>query len=90
MTQGRADGNEWVTSYMVSYSLDAFRWKYITDQYGNQKVFEGNTDSFRVKHTYLDEHIFARFIKFHTIHWHSHPSLRVEIVGCQSEYHTAT
>ena len=38
MTQGRGDGEEWVTSFMVSYSMDAFHWKYITDMYGNQRV----------------------------------------------------
>lgn len=38
MTQGRGDGEEWVTSFMVSYSMDAFHWQYVTDTYGNQKV----------------------------------------------------
>ena len=38
MTQGRGDGAEWVTSFMVSYSMDAFHWQYVSDQYGNQRV----------------------------------------------------
>lgn len=38
MTQGRGDGNEWVTSFMVTYSLDAFHWQYASDLYGNQRV----------------------------------------------------
>ena len=38
MTQGRGDGIEWVTSFMVSYSMDAFHWQYVSDQYGNQRV----------------------------------------------------
>jgi len=38
MTQGRSDGKEWVTSYVVSYSLDAYVWKYATDFNGNRKV----------------------------------------------------
>lgn len=38
MTQGRGDGAEWVTSYLVSFSIDAYHWQYITDQYGNQRV----------------------------------------------------
>ncbi|TGZ63766.1 hypothetical protein CRM22_006732 [Opisthorchis felineus] len=83
MTQGRGDGSEWVTSFMVSYSDDGNQWKFITDQYANQKIFEGNTDSFMVKHNYLDEPIKARFVKIHTYTWHNHPSLRVELVGCQ-------
>lgn len=83
MTQGRNDGSEWVTSFMVSYSMDSFTWLYITDQYGNQQVFEGNSDSYAVKHSYLDEPILARYIKFHTVQWNRHPSMRVEIIGCQ-------
>jgi len=38
MTQGRADGQEWVTSYLVSYSLDSINWYYIVDQYDNKLV----------------------------------------------------
>ncbi|XP_064601589.1 lactadherin-like isoform X2 [Liolophura sinensis] len=83
MTQGRGDGVEWVTAFMASYSMDAFNWQYVTDQYGNQRVFEGNVDSYGVKHSYLDSPIIARFIKFHTVHWHRHPSMRVEVFGCQ-------
>lgn len=84
MTQGRGDGIEWVTKFMVSYSMDAFHWTYVTDQYGNQRVFDGNTDSYAVKHSYLDQPIMARFIKFHTVSWNRHPSMRVEILGCQA------
>ncbi|XP_013385516.1 lactadherin isoform X2 [Lingula anatina] len=83
MTQGRADGVEWVTKFMVSYSMDAFNWKYVGDQYGNQRVFDGNNDGYSVKHSYLDQPLMARFVKFHTVQWHKHPSMRVEILGCQ-------
>ena len=38
MTQGRADSSEWVTSFMISYSSDAYQWQYVKDQYGNQRV----------------------------------------------------
>lgn len=83
MTQGRADGNEWVTAFMVSHSTNAYDWFYVDDQYGDQKVFEGNTDAYSVKHSYLDEPIVARYIKFHTSQWNRHPSMRVEVIGCQ-------
>ena len=43
MTQGRGDGNEWVTTYMVSHSMDAYHWQYLSDKYGNQKLFDGDT-----------------------------------------------
>lgn len=38
MTQGRGDGTEWVVSYLLSHSLDAFHWQYVYDQYSNQRV----------------------------------------------------
>ncbi|KAL3307864.1 Dedicator of cytokinesis protein 7, partial [Cichlidogyrus casuarinus] len=65
MTQGRGALDQWVSSYMVSYSEDGSKWRYILDQYGSQKIFEGNSDSFGVKHNYLDDPIIARFIKIH-------------------------
>ena len=39
IVQGRSGRREWVTKFMISYSNDAFQWQYITDKYGNQKVF---------------------------------------------------
>jgi len=38
MTQGRGDGVSWVTAFMLSYSLDAYDWRYVDDLYGNQRV----------------------------------------------------
>jgi len=38
LSQGRGKGDEWVTAFLVSYSLDAYHWLYIADQYGNQRV----------------------------------------------------
>ncbi len=38
LTQGRANKEEYVTTFMVSYSTDAYRWQYLVDRYGNQKV----------------------------------------------------
>uniref|UniRef100_A0A4Q8K6Y4 U47-Liphistoxin-Lth1b_1 n=1 Tax=Liphistius thaleban TaxID=1905330 RepID=A0A4Q8K6Y4_9ARAC len=83
MTQGRCDGHQWVTSYHVSYSMDAFHWKYCSDAYNKRKLFNGNNDSHSMKISYLDEAIVARFIRFHVMEWRVHPSMRVEIVGCQ-------
>lgn len=55
-----------------------------------EKVFEGNSDSYAVKHSYLDEPILARYVKFHTVQWNRHPSMRVEIIGCQGKTPVAT
>jgi len=51
--------------------------------YANEQVFDGNMDSYQVKHAYLDEPIIGRYVKFHTVSWNRHPSMRVEIIGCQ-------
>jgi len=48
MMQGRADGQEWVTSFLVSYSIDSINWYYIVDQYDNKLV-----------RTYYTSHRFA-------------------------------
>jgi lactadherin len=83
ITQGRGDGLEWVTYFAVSHSVDAYSYQYVKDQYDNQRVFDGNTDSYTIKHSYLDEAIITRYVKIHTLQWHRHPSMRVEIIGCQ-------
>ncbi|KAM7288015.1 hypothetical protein ISCGN_031704 [Ixodes scapularis] len=38
LTQGRGDGREWVSSFSVSYSMDAFHWKHCLDANGHRKV----------------------------------------------------
>ena len=38
VTQGRGDISQWVTHFMVSYSLDAYKWEFARDIYGNKKV----------------------------------------------------
>ena len=39
VTQGRGDISEWVTHFMVSYSLDAYKWEFARDIYGTKKVW---------------------------------------------------
>jgi hypothetical protein len=38
VTQGRGEVEEWVRNYMISYSLDALKWEFARDIYGNKKV----------------------------------------------------
>ena len=47
------------------------------------QIFPGNINAYSIRNNYFDEIIIARFIKFHPIQWYIHPSLRVEIIGCQ-------
>jgi len=85
MTQGRdKKGNQaWVSAYYISYSEDAYRWDWARDIYGVKKLFHGNTDSHSVKVSYLEHPVTARFIRIHVAKWHHHPSLRLELIGCQ-------
>jgi hypothetical protein len=48
------------------------------------QLFRGNTDSHGVKVSYLEHPVKARFIRVHVDAWHNHPSLRMEIIGCQA------
>ncbi|XP_076039175.1 lactadherin-like isoform X2 [Oratosquilla oratoria] len=83
LTQGKGDDEEWVTTYQVSYSLDAYHWHYARNDYNDKKVFQGNTDSHRTRHNFLDPPIEGRFVRIHVLDWHNHPSLRLELLGCQ-------
>ncbi|XP_043217776.1 lactadherin-like [Amphibalanus amphitrite] len=83
MIQGRGDGKQWVTKFVLSYSDDAYTWKFTNDIYGKKKIFSANTDSHSLRHLYLDEPITARFVRIHVMEWHGHPSLRIELIGCQ-------
>ena len=38
VTQGRGNVKEWITHFMISYSLDAYKWEFARDIYGNKKV----------------------------------------------------
>jgi len=85
MTQGRHNKGSlaWVTHYYISYSEDAYRWDWARDIYGIKKLFRGNNDSHSVKVSYLEHPVTARFLRLHVHTWHHHPSLRMEILGCQ-------
>jgi len=83
VTQGREGADEWVTAFALSYSADADSWETARDAYGNRKIFKGNVDAFSPRHSYLEHPVRARFVRLHALAWHRHPSLRMEIVGCQ-------
>lgn len=82
MTQGRCGEDEWIENFSISHSIDSINWMYV-EKDGIQKVFEGNSDSCSVKHSYLDKAIHTRYIKIHISKFHKHPSLRAEFIGCQ-------
>ncbi|PAA75025.1 hypothetical protein BOX15_Mlig008209g3 [Macrostomum lignano] len=83
MTQGRGDGKEWVTAFAVNYSSDAISWRTVLDEAGRPKIFEGNVDSYSVKHNLFQRPFSAEFVRLQPLQFHRHPSMRVELLGCQ-------
>lgn len=49
------------------------------------QVFKANSDSYSAEHVYLPTPIKARFVKIHVQSWNKHPSMRVELIGCQGQ-----
>ena len=52
----------------------------------NVQLLSGNTDSHKVKVSYLEHPVSARFLRLHVQAWHNHPSLKMDIIGCQSRF----
>ncbi|XP_015756081.1 PREDICTED: uncharacterized protein LOC107335265 [Acropora digitifera] len=81
-TQGRYDGDNWVTSYTVGYSMDNIR--FIPYKEGRKiKVFPGNFErNFIVVHRFLRP-FKARYVRVYPKTWRSHIAMRVELFGCR-------
>ena len=86
MTQGRPGSDEWITAFLISYSLDYYHWHYVTDTDANQNIFTGNYDAVSIRFQYFRTSFHARFIRLHLVSWHVRPSLRLEFVGCQGKH----
>ncbi|XP_078353361.1 uncharacterized protein LOC144638092 isoform X2 [Oculina patagonica] len=80
-TQGRADYDQWVTSYTLSYSEDGSKYS-VYSVGGHQKVFTGNRDRNSVVKHNVSPNIEARFLRLHPKTWHNHISMRMELYGC--------
>ncbi|EGC40022.1 hypothetical protein DICPUDRAFT_52224 [Dictyostelium purpureum] len=73
--QGRGDADEWVSSFLIRYSLDNKRWY----EYKNGQVFNGNIDRNGVVNIKFEPAIIAKTISLHPITWNNHISLRWEL-----------
>ncbi|XP_035668107.1 retinoschisin-like [Branchiostoma floridae] len=84
ITQGRADGDQWVTSYKLTFSSGGTVWDTYAEE-GQDKVFEGNTDrSSPVEHLLVPP-VPARFVRFHPLTFYVWPSMRMEVLLCAPE-----
>jgi len=86
-TQGRYDGDQWLMSYSLSYSVDGTHWAWYRLADGHIKVFGGNIDRNTPVFHSLHSPIQARYVRFHPRTWTSHICTRAEVYGCQEGYH---
>ncbi|XP_078346606.1 uncharacterized protein LOC144631897 [Oculina patagonica] len=88
-TQGRYNVGQWVTKYIVSYSIDGGYFEFQTHKpYNFPREYIANKDYQSVVVNPLDEPIIARYIRIHPITWHSYISMRFELYGCYSGFST--
>ncbi|TRY59321.1 hypothetical protein DNTS_033554 [Danionella cerebrum] len=88
VTQGaKALRNEmFVTEYILEYSNDGKRWtKYTDDDDYEQKMFQGNSDNNGQIKNYIYPPIFSRFIRIIPKQWQKSVTMRIELLGCDSE-----
>jgi len=85
-TQGRYDGDNRVTSYSLSYSVDGSHWAWYRLVDGHIKVFGGNIDRNTPVYHSLHSPIQAKYLRFHPKTWLNHICTRAEVYGCQEGY----
>ena len=78
-TKGRYNKNQYVKTYILSYSQNGYDWTAYKDA-GEIVVFDGNSDRDTLKKHELKA-FNARYIKFHPQSWHEHITMRVEVYG---------
>ncbi|XP_033111312.1 neuropilin-1-like [Anneissia japonica] len=88
ITQGRIAYSQWVTAYIVEYSLDGSQWKFVS-QNDYEKEFKGNFDADTAVTRLFPVPVFAKYIRIHPIAWVRHISMRFEILGCSANRSTA-
>ncbi|XP_072170354.1 uncharacterized protein [Diadema setosum] len=83
ITQGRADANQWVTSFKVEHSLNGQDWTVVKDNGlpPQDKVFDGNSDRTTEVTNLFSPPLTTRFVRFRPHEWLGHISMRVELLG---------
>ncbi|XP_020620347.1 lactadherin-like [Orbicella faveolata] len=88
-TQGRYHVSQWVTEYMVSYSIDGGYFQFqLLKHYNEPRKYVANKDYTHEVINTLEEPIIARIIRIHPVAWYSHISMRFELYGCYSGFST--
>ena len=74
VVQGRADADEWVTSYTVQHSMDEVTWVTAPG------TFSGNSDRDTRGSNMLQQTVHARYIRIYPQTWHGQMSMRAGVV----------
>ncbi|XP_033111313.1 lactadherin-like [Anneissia japonica] len=84
ITQGRSGHySQWVTSFIVLYSMDAQIWENVTDIVGDTMTFAGNDDQDTEVTNMFSSPVMALYIRLTPTSWHEHISLRFEVLICK-------
>ena len=75
VTQGRADSDQWITSFKLQSSQDGIYWSDVE----NGTVYTGNTDRNTKVTKVFSQAIYARVLKFIPVTWNVYISTRLEV-----------
>ncbi|XP_078365706.1 EGF-like repeat and discoidin I-like domain-containing protein 3 isoform X2 [Oculina patagonica] len=82
-TQGRGNYGSRVTKYKLQYSNDGVNFQYYQEKGQTaDKEFAGNTDRDTVVYHELNPPIRAQYIRFLSMTWNLHVTMRVELYTC--------
>lgn len=82
ITQGQEDEDNWVISYLVSYSTDNIIWHRVENERTGQ-MFTGNNDRNSLSYQWFKNIIVARYLKIVPLTtFHGVIAMRLEILGC--------
>jgi len=92
VTKGRGDTDQWVSSY-TAHTLHRegdLEFIPVTNSTNNRTagevhVFPGNSDRDTAVTNYFEHPIKAFLVKITPLTWHTHISLRIELLGCRNE-----
>lgn len=73
-TKGQVNGDNWVKSFLISYTLDGNTWT----SYENGQILEGNTDKSTISVKNLVP-FFARAVRIKPLNWNGQIRMRVEL-----------
>ena len=80
LTQG--SGSAWVTSYKVTWSLDASVWTSILDDFNVEVTFSGNSDASSQVENDLPYGLLATHLRVNPQTWQDSIAMRIDVYGC--------